>query len=232
MPPAALDTNPFSSSPAFATPAHPIPAKRAPPLQLATAKDTAAKPPTILPIRLPPGTLRPHAFRVFTKKHNLTLASTALAQLADFVGRHCGSGWREEGLAEPVLEEVAKAWKKCSANVIVDGQSKELQSILKTLDSCMSGGRVVQGKSGLSRQTSFNFTDKDEASSGKKRPLTEEEIFAPRKRPSLEGQLTEEAQDEEDEDGANADPRNWLQVVQAFEQPKLAYDTRKKNFEK
>jgi hypothetical protein len=34
---------------------------------------------------------------------------SALQTLAVFVGKNCGSGWREEGLAERVLDEVAKA---------------------------------------------------------------------------------------------------------------------------
>src|ERR1700738_842397 len=78
-----------SSSPAFATPAHPI----------RPFTVTAPLPkPIVLPILLPPATLRPLAFRTFTKKHSLTLTSSALQVLANFIGRHCGSEWREQGL--------------------------------------------------------------------------------------------------------------------------------------
>jgi DNA polymerase epsilon subunit 2 len=112
-PPTPAPVNPIpSSSPAFATPAHPI------------RPFNAAAVPTrgsILPILLPPATLRPLAFRTFTKKHSLTLTSSALQVLATFVGRHCGTGWREEGLAERVLEEVARSWKNRNGGVIVEG---------------------------------------------------------------------------------------------------------------
>lgn len=130
----------FSSSPAFGTPLHPIPppqsAKPAPPPPL--FKPTIQ---TILPILLPPPTLRPLAFRTFTKKHNLTLTSSALQSLATFIGRHCGSGWREEGTGEKVLEEVAKLWKAEGGGVIV-GDGEMMRGILRTLEGGMSGGRV------------------------------------------------------------------------------------------
>src|SRR5438874_2297126 len=120
----SADSNPIpSSSPAFGTPVHPI---RAP-------ATTAAKP-TILPVLLPAPTLRPVAFRTFTKKHNLTLSSSALQALAAFIGKNCGAGWREEGLAERVLEEVAKSWKKLGGGVIVDGDGDTLKGILKNLE--------------------------------------------------------------------------------------------------
>src|SRR5450432_405999 len=141
--PAPLNPIP-SSSPAFATPAHPVRPFTAAPISK----------PTILPILLPPTTLRPLAFRTFTKKHSLTLTSSALQVLATFIGKHCGSEWREQGLAEHVLEEVAKAWKRASGGVIVDGEGKGLKEILKTLEGNMSGGRIIQGR-GISRQNSL-----------------------------------------------------------------------------
>ncbi|OAX80804.1 hypothetical protein ACJ72_04858 [Emergomyces africanus] len=79
---------------------------------------------SILPILLPPPTLRPLAFRVFTKKHSLTITASSLQSLATFVGKNCGSGWREEGLAELVLDEIAKAWKKRGGGVILDDTGK------------------------------------------------------------------------------------------------------------
>src|SRR6201994_4403934 len=177
-----------SSSPAFGTPAHPILPRRTNPIA-----PPQFKPSTILPILLPPATLRPLAFRTFTKKHNLTLTSSALAALATFIGRHCGSGWREDGLAEGVLEETAKMWKKESTVVIVDGDSAMLKNILKALEPCMVGGKVQTGKTGLSRQGSFAFTDSNS-------PLDVDGS-----RPGLEthnsfGMSGLEVQDEEDEE--------------------------------
>lgn len=200
-----------SSSPAFGTPVHPINPrdKRIPP--------PAFKPsiPTILPILLPPASLRPLAFRTFTKKHNLTLSSPALQSLATFVGKHCGSGWRERGTAEGVLEEVAKAWKKSGGNLIVNDGSL-LKNILKTLEGGMSGGKVVQTKSNLSRQSSFAFNESQDSS----------------RRPSLAESSFQSQTAQEDEEADTQDPRAWIRVVSAFEQPRLSYNVHKKHFEK
>ncbi|KAF2457481.1 DNA polymerase alpha/epsilon subunit B-domain-containing protein [Lineolata rhizophorae] len=211
-----------SSSPAFGTPVHPVgPSKAAPPPAPPSLK------PTILPIILPPATLRPLAFRTFTKKHNLTLNSSALAALATFIGKHCGAGWRSEGLAERVLEEVAKAWKKSSSDVIVE-DGELLKSILKTFESCMSGGRIIQGPKGLSRQSSFGIGDS----------IKEKESIGGRPTPNRDdsqgslGLSALEVEDERDEDEASQDPRDWVTILSAFEQPRLLYNFGKKNFER
>ncbi|TLD18312.1 DNA polymerase alpha/epsilon subunit B [Venturia nashicola] len=209
-----------SSSPAFGTPIHAINPRRTapiPPPQL--------KPATILPINLPPATLRPVAFRTFTKKHNLTLTSAALNALATFIGRHCGSGWREDGLAEGVLEETAKMWKKENGGVIVEGDGFMLKNILRILDGCMSGGRVLSSKTGLSRQTSFAFSDANT-------PAGDLAI-----RPGLNNQQSFgvsrlEVRDADDEDDKLKDPREWVKVIGAFEQPRLVYNAIKKHFDK
>lgn len=194
-----------SSSPAFATPVHPI----------RSALDVNKLAP-ILPILLPPATLRPIAFRTFTKKHNLTLTSAALQALATFVGKHCGSAWREQGLAEMVLEEVARMWKRGDGRVIVDGDSNTLKDLLKQLEGSMSGGRVVIGKPGrsLSRQASLAMT---EGPGG----LQRQDSFG------LSGL------DIEDEDDNEAkEPRSWLKVINSYEQPRMVYNAAKKHFEK
>jgi DNA polymerase epsilon subunit 2 len=219
--PSAVPANPIpSSSPAFGTPAHPINPRRV----TAIRAPPALKPPpkaTVLPILLPPGTLRPLAFRTFTKKHNLTLTASALQALATFVGKHCGSGWREEGLAEKVLEEVAKSWKKCGGQVIVDGDNETLKGILKTLEGSMLGGRIVQG-SNLSRQSSFNFGP--ETSGIPMRPgLDSNTSF---------GMSGLQVEDDEDEDEQLKDPRDWLKIVGAFEQPRMIYNSTQKHFDK
>ncbi|KAJ4375796.1 DNA-directed DNA polymerase epsilon, subunit B [Neocucurbitaria cava] len=219
--PSAVPANPIpSSSPAFGTPVHPINPRRTAPIRAPPALKPAPKT-TVLPILLPPATLRPLAFRTFTKKHNLTLTSSALQALAAFVGKHCGSGWREEGLAEKVLEEIAKSWKKCGGQVIVEGENETLRSILKTLEGSMNGGRVVQGSS-LSRQSSFNFGP---------------EISARPARPTLDsntsfGMSSLQVEDKEEDEDLLTDPREWINVIGAFEQPKLIYNVTQKHFEK
>ncbi|KAF2083740.1 hypothetical protein K490DRAFT_50852 [Saccharata proteae CBS 121410] len=216
-PPPIREKDPVpSSSPAFATPVHPInPRPRVAPIPAPALK------PTVLSIILPPATLRPLAFRTFTKKHNLTLSSSALAALATFIGRHCGSGWREEGLAERVLEEIARAWKKGAGQVIVNGDDPLFKTILKTMDGCMSGGRIVQTKTpGLNRDTTFKFGSDAEA-----RPavLEKQESFG------ISG--LQVSTEDDDEEGLK-DPREWLKVIGAFDQPKLVYNVGKKHFDK
>ncbi|KAI9878723.1 MAG: DNA-directed DNA polymerase epsilon, subunit B [Pleopsidium flavum] len=208
-------SNPIpSSSPAFGTPIHPFKLHKA---------TTEVPKRSILTILLPPATLRPLAFRTFTKKHNLTLTSSALQALATFIGKNCGSGWREEGLAERILEEIAKSWKKIGGGVIVEGDSDELRSILRNLEGYMSGGRVAQGKA-LSRHESFTFGDSGNAASERSQGLEREESQ------TSPGMSTLRVGDEE-EDGHANDPRKWLQIVGAFEQPRLEYIIGKKHFE-
>lgn len=207
-----------SSSPAFGTPVHPLK-----PFSVNAAKAA------ILPTILPPATLRPLAFRTFTKKHSLTLTSSALQELASFVGRHCGSRWREEGLAERVLEEVARSWKNRNGGVIVDGSSKELHDILKTLEGNMSGGKMVGPGRGLPRGDSMlQVRDGDMANTRlglRPMALSREDSAGSF---GLSGLGDEEEADEDEV----KDPRAWLQVIDAYEQPRLVYNVGKKHFER
>jgi DNA polymerase epsilon subunit 2 len=209
-----------SSSPAFGTPVHPVK-----PFSVHAPKAA------ILPIILPPATLRPLAFRTFTKKHSLTLTSSALQELASFIGRHCGSGWREEGLAERVLEEVARSWKSRNGGVIVEGTSKELHDILKTLEGNMSGGKIVGSGRGLPRGDSMLEVQDGDAVSTRLglRPTTlAREVSNASFGMSALG-VQEETHDEDDDTN---DPRAWLSVVNAFDQPRLVYNVGKKHFER
>ena len=216
-------SNPIpSSSPAFGTPVHPIK-----PFNVNTHVKTA-----VLPILLPPATLRPLAFRTFTKKHSLTLTSTALQELATFVGRHCGSGWREEGLAEKVLEEVAKSWKNRNGGVIVDGASPELKEILKTLEGNMSGGKILNGPRGISRQNSLMLEAAQESRHSDTRLGIRPAMQLRRDDSQSSIGLSALAVDEEHEDEGHRDPRRWIKVVNAYEQPRMLYNVGKKHFEK
>lgn len=212
-----------SSSPAFGTPLHPLPSAHLP------LPPPAFKPAisTILPILLPAPTLRPLAFRTFTKKHNLTLSSSALQALATFIGRHCGSGWREEGTGEKVLEEVAKLWKAENGGVIVEDGPK-LKVILKTLEGCMSGGRIGNPRSGykLSRENSFTFGGNSAVD------LSDEAVTRPNlnERNSSFGMSGLHVEEDDDHEESTKDPRAWLKVLSAFDQPRFTYDMNKKHF--
>lgn len=214
----------FSSSPGFATPAHPIKPRDARPIPAPAFAPQlkAASVQTVLPIILPPQTLRPVAFRTLTKKHNLTITSSGLAALAAFVGRFCGEGWRQEGLAERVLDEIAKLWKRENGGTILDdGQDKRLKSILKALESCMSGGKID-----TARLTRSNST------------LSRSETFSGRpdvSREDSQNSLGLSGLDVVD-DGVTSndgplDARANLRVVSAFTQPQLTYSVAKKTLE-
>jgi DNA polymerase epsilon subunit 2 len=224
--PSAIPQNVIpSSSPAFGTPVHPINPRRTAPIRAPPILKPAVRA-TVLPIELPSATLRPLAFRTFTKKHNLTLTSSALAALASFIGKHCGSAWREEGLAEKVLEEVAKSWKKSSGVVIVEGGGETLKNILKVLEGAMSGGRIVNG-SNMSRQTSFSFGPDAGAQNGsfsESRPgIDSQNSF---------GMSSLDVDDKDEDEEALKDPREWIKVIGAFEQPRLIYNVAQKHFDK
>ncbi|OQV00235.1 hypothetical protein CLAIMM_05761 isoform 2 [Cladophialophora immunda] len=227
----------LSSSPGFGTPAYPIksrPTEVAKPFaaQLNT-RTTTHSAPTVLPILLPPQTLRPVAFRTLTKKHNLTLTSSGLGLLSTFIGKFCGSGWREEGLAERVLDEIAKAWKKCGGGLLVeDGPEKKLSNILKTLEPCMSGGRLDTGKlsrsnssvptPNLSRAPSFTTSRPDANTDISQSSL------------GLSALNVEEGDSRnlgEDEEQSQLDVRSYLKVISAFDQPRLMYSTSSKSLE-
>ncbi|KAF5026166.1 hypothetical protein F66182_1730 [Fusarium sp. NRRL 66182] len=207
-----------SSSPAFGTPIHPL-------------KPFAVDAPktAILPIILPPPTLRPLAFRTFTKKHSLTLTSSALQELAAFIGRHCGSGWREEGLAERVLEEIARSWKNRNGGVIIEGSSKELQEILKTLEGNMSGGRIAGPTKGLPRGDSM-LDIKDSDALNTRLGLRPAEIT--REDSNTSFGISALGVDEDQEEAETKDPRAWLKIINAYEQPRFTYNVAKKHFER
>ncbi|KAI4172185.1 MAG: hypothetical protein LQ343_003745 [Gyalolechia ehrenbergii] len=206
--------DPLPSSSAFGTPVHPIGRK--------PTSDAAT--PSVLPISLPPATLRPLAFRTFTKKHNLTLTSTALQAIATFIGTHCGSGWREEGLAERVLDETAKVWKKNGGGVIVLGEGSDLANVLRNIEGCMVGGRVVPQRA-LSQQASLR-SEQGLSTITYARP---DSLSRDDSQSSL-GLTTLELEDAE-EDQHTKDPRQWLRIVDAFEQPHLTYNASQKQFD-
>ncbi|KAG0651875.1 DNA polymerase II subunit 2 [Hyphodiscus hymeniophilus] len=221
-PPTPASFNPIpSSSPAFGTPVHPI---------RPFNPTTAAVKASILPVLLPPATLRPLAFRTFTKKHSLTLTSSALKVLATFIGRHCGTEWREEGLAEKVLEEVAKGWKSRNGGVIVEGEGNDLKDILKNLEGSMNGGRIV-GSRELSRQNSLVLGSSQNGEVSHTRSGLRPNPLGREDSQSSLGLSALEVEDEDDDDGLG-DLRKWLKVVGAFDQPRLLYNVGKKHFDR
>lgn len=205
------------SSQAFGTPVHPI---------RPNANPAGQSKPSILPVLLAPATLRPLAFRVITKKHGLTLASSALQLLATFIGRHCGLGWREDGLAEKVLDEAAKSWKKNGGGLIVEGDGDDLRKILSNLDASISGGRVSH-QDLSDGQATLPFVG------------NQENVQHVRPAHLIPGVLTRQDSlglskldvNDKEESHESRDPRKWLKTVGAFDQPTFIYNNTKKHFE-
>lgn len=119
------------------------------------------------------------------------------------------------------MEEIAKSWKKCGGQVIVEGDNETLRGILKTLEGSMSGGRVVQGST-LGRQTSFNFGS-EMAGQTHHSSLDSNSSF---------GMSSLEVEDKDEEEDLLKDPREWMKVIGAFDQLKLIYNATQKHFEK
>lgn len=136
------------------------------------------------------------------------------------MGKNCGSGWREEGLAERVLDEVAKMWKKAGGGVIVeDGSGASLKAILQTLESSMSGGRVIAGK-----------TTRQDGSIARTRDLSDSGMSVDTVHPTFPA-VSEGNDEDDDHSNASLDPRKWIKIVGAFDQPQLIYNSNKKHFE-
>jgi DNA polymerase epsilon subunit 2 len=150
-----------------------------------------------------------------------------LQVLATFVGKFCGAGWREEGLAEGVLEEVARTWKRGDGGVLVDG-SDGLKAILKDLEGSISGGRLRRGDSAR----------RGESSAFEAAENTSNALEEFRRRPGGLGREDSQSSlgmsslDVGDKEEHGNDARKWLKVIDAFDQPRLAYNVGKKHFEK
>ncbi|KAL6714663.1 DNA-directed DNA polymerase epsilon, subunit B [Lecanora helva] len=203
-----------SSSPAFNVPVH----------HVRVADKIDSNKPSILPIILPPGTLRPLAFRTITKKHNLTLTSTALQLFATFIGKHCGSGWREEGLAEKVLDEAAKRWKKSGGGLIVAGEGSNLKDILHDIGSALTGGK------NSSQSTRGHLNEPNSERSHKEGTALKATPNGPIREDSQTSPEVSSLSVETDDMG-DRDPKLWLRVIGAFDQPRLTYNVNQKHFE-
>lgn len=205
-----------SSSPAFGTAPHPL---RSINPKLAAPNSEHEKA-IVLPILIPPTTLRPLAFRILTKSHSLTLHSSALQVLATFVGKNCGSRWREDGLASKLLEEVGKTWKNSGGGVIITAEGSAgdmLRAVLHGFEAGMSGGKVVQSRRAVlhgdlaSRPGRLQREDSQQSL-------------------GMSGLDMRGGEDEGEEVGNDA--RAWLQVIDAFDCPRYGFSTSKKAFER
>ncbi|RVD82540.1 uncharacterized protein DFL_006962 [Arthrobotrys flagrans] len=183
-----------------------------------------AAPPRILAVDIPPSSLRPLAFRIFTKKHNLTLKSEALALLCSFIGRKCGADWKTSGSAEKLLEEVARTWKRNegAAAILVDG-NEALKAVIRDLEV---EGPNANKASLLTRGESFDFAGASGMNTAS--PGGDGEEGSSQQLQSAQMVITSKA-------GPNLEdinPRDYIHVIDAFSQPKYKYNHSRKQFER
>ncbi|KAF3939292.1 hypothetical protein ABW19_dt0200127 [Dactylella cylindrospora] len=220
-PPPASSAAGLSSDPFVPLNSSQFPAPRAREAPPKGQPSRPAAPPRVLAVEIPASSLRPLAFRIFTKKHNLTLKSEALALLCGFIGRRCGADWKTSGSAEKLLEEVARTWKRNegAAAILVDGNDA-LKAVIRDLDVEGSGGSKV---SLLTRNESFDFagaeglpTDTPEDSTPSSQQASQTIISSKAIGPDLD----------------DINPRDYLHIVDAFTQPKYKYNATRKQFER
>ncbi|EEP80833.1 predicted protein [Uncinocarpus reesii 1704] len=136
----------------------------------------------------------------------------------DFVGSNCGRGWREDGLAEILLDEVARTWKNAGGGAIVEEATQpSLRKILDSLESRVSDGQLhlLPGKAHsntssknddlLVTDTSSALYDKMDDPNSRASTLASDNLLL-------------------------SDPGKWFRVINAFEQPRVIYDSDRRHF--
>lgn len=132
------------------------------------------------------------------------------------MGRRCGAEWRDSGAGEKLLDEVARRWKRSEAagKILVDG-GDVLKGVLKGMDVPAGG---ANDRSPLSRSSSSLALDMAGDIPSSMLMGGREDVDMP------------EAERDEIED--KVDPKEYFKIVDAFEQPKMVYNTSKKLFER
>ena len=129
-----------------------------------------------------------------------------------------------------MLEEVAKSWKSRNGGVIVEGDSNDMKEILKNLEGSMSGGRISTPRE-LSRQNSLVMGSSQHGQVTHTRlGLRPHNLDREDSQSSL-GISTLDVEDDEEEENLK-EPRKWLKVIDAFDQPRLVYNVGKKHFDR
>jgi DNA polymerase epsilon subunit 2 len=158
--------------------------------------------PRVLAVEIPISILRPIAFRVFTKKHNLTLKSDALALLCQFVGRKCGAEWRDT---------------EAAGKILVDG-GEALKTVLKSLDVPSAASSPALSRSNSNLAAMELGAD-----------IPSSMLMGGGTGGDVEMSMADEERDEIED---KVDPREFLKIVDAFEMPKTVYNPGKKMFER
>jgi DNA polymerase epsilon subunit 2 len=123
-----------------------------------------------------------------------------------------------------VLDEVAKTWKKNGGALIVeDGPAQSLKNILQNLEPCMAGGRIDKGRA-LSRQNSLVSDGRRDSLDTRPSPLSREDSQASLGMSSLDV-------GDEDDKNAPTSVRGHMQIISAYDHPRLVYNVNKKHFD-
>lgn len=125
---------------------------------------------------------------------------------------------------------MAKGWKNRNGGVIVEGDGNDLKDILKNLEGSMSGGRIVPSRE-LSRQNNLVLGSSQSAEVSHTRLGLRPNLLGREDSQSSLGMSTLDMGDEDEEESLK-DPRKWLQVIDAFNQPRLVYNVAKKHFDR
>lgn len=127
---------------------------------------------------------------------------------------------------------MARGWKGRNGGVIVDGASPELKEILKALEGNMSGGRINPGARGVSRQNSLLMEAQQKEDDISNARLGLRPTAALLREESNTSFGISALEMEESEDESIKDPRRWLKVINAYDQPRFVYNVGKKHFER
>jgi DNA polymerase epsilon subunit 2 len=112
----------------------------------------------------------------------------------------------------------------------VEGDGSDLKDILKNLEGSMIGGRIVANRE-LSRQNSLVLGSSQHGETSHTRHGLRPDILGRQDSLSSLGMSSLDVEDDEEDDGLR-DPRKWLKVIDAFEQPRLVYNVGKKHFDR
>ncbi len=114
--------------------------------------------------------------------------------------------------------------------IVDDSADKKLSSILKNLEPCMSGGRLDIGRLSRSNSTT-NFSPQNTLSLPNGGGPSREDSQTSLGFSALDVDDSHDTHDTEHELSPTASARNYLKIIDAHSQPRLAYSTTKKSLE-
>ena len=129
-------------------------------------------------------------------------------------------------MAERFLDEVAKSWKKNGGGVIVSGEGDDLKNILHHIEAQLNGGQ-------LSSRNGSGPSGSPTAVGSTQDAVLGDTIPNGLARETGRTGLRMSAPEVESSDNSleAKNPRRWLKIVGAFDQPRLRYNVNQKHFE-